>query len=252
LLSSYESDGQSSNETGYRDEKGNNKSPEASIRERILDLALDYVCDLGWSVDSLTEAAKKEGLPGVAHGLFQRGGVEILFHFEKKCNDKMMTELLPQSALSPSTKECKISVSSFMKTALQTRLLMNEPYISRWAEGLALKALPKNMPEALENLAHLVDDMWYLAGDKSTDFSWYTRRASLAILYGSSELYMLQDDSPGFENTWAFVEKGLRELQMISKTRQSVKSTVQVASEAAGVLTETAKNMAGFNWRWKR
>ena len=33
---------------------------------------------------------------------------------------------------------------------------------------------------------------------------------------------MLQDDSPGFENTWAFVEKGLRELQMISETKQSV------------------------------
>ena len=33
---------------------------------------------------------------------------------------------------------------------------------------------------------------------------------------------MLQDDSPGFENTWAFVEKGLRELQMMSETKQSV------------------------------
>ena len=104
-MSHYESDVQSSNEVGYQDEQGNSKSPEEDIRERILDSALDYVCDLGWSLDALTEAAKKEGFPAVAHGLFQRGGVEILFHFEKKCNHKMVTELSPQSPLTPNTKE---------------------------------------------------------------------------------------------------------------------------------------------------
>ncbi|XP_062501083.1 ubiquinone biosynthesis protein COQ9, mitochondrial-like isoform X2 [Corticium candelabrum] len=164
----------------------------------------------------------------------------------------MMEELYPQSPLNLSHLEDKTSVSSFMQMAIELRLLMNEPYIKRWPEALALKALPQHMPDALTHLAHLVDDMWYLAGDTSMDFSWYTRRASLAVLYGTSELYMVQDDSLDFKNTRAFVEKGLRELSMLSKAKQSVDSTVKVSSGVVNVLSETAKNMAGLGWRWRR
>jgi ubiquinone biosynthesis protein COQ9 len=35
-------------------------------------------------------------------------------------------------------------------------------------------------------LARLVDEMWFLAGDKSVDFSWYTKRATLSAVYASS------------------------------------------------------------------
>ena len=40
------------------------------------------------------------------------------------------------------------------------------------------------------------------------------------------ELYMVQDDSLDFKNTRAFVEKGLRELSMLSKAKQSVCKSV--------------------------
>lgn len=51
---------------------------------------------------------------------------------------------------------------------------------------MAVKAFPLNIPSALENLALLVDDIWYYAGDRSTDFNWYTKRALLAALYSST------------------------------------------------------------------
>ena len=51
---------------------------------------------------------------------------------------------------------------------------------------MALKAFPINVPTALENLALMVDDMWYYAGDRSTDFSWYTKRGLLATIYSSA------------------------------------------------------------------
>ena len=49
-----------------------------------------------------------------------------------------------------------------------------------------MKALPPNIPSALETLALMVDDIWYMAGDKSTDVNWYTKRALLASLYTST------------------------------------------------------------------
>ena len=51
---------------------------------------------------------------------------------------------------------------------------------------MALKAFPANTPSALQTLALMVDDMWYWAGDRSTDFSWYTKRALLTSIYVST------------------------------------------------------------------
>lgn len=51
---------------------------------------------------------------------------------------------------------------------------------------MALKAFPANAPSALKNLALMVDDMWYCAGDRSTDFNWYSKRAILTAIYCST------------------------------------------------------------------
>ena len=55
---------------------------------------------------------------------------------------------------------------------------------------MALKAFPSNAPTALENLGLMVDDIWYCAGDRSTDFNWYTKRALLATIYSSTGDWM--------------------------------------------------------------
>ena len=57
-------------------------------------------------------------------------------------------------------------------------------------QAMALKAFPTNAPTALENLALMVDDIWYYAGDRSTDFNWYTKRGLLAAIYSSTGVYV--------------------------------------------------------------
>ena len=56
-------------------------------------------------------------------------------------------------------------------------------------QAMALKAYPPVAPTALENLSLMVDDIWYMAGDKSTDFNWYTKRAILAAIYTSTGVW---------------------------------------------------------------
>jgi len=36
---------------------------------------------------------------------------------------------------------------------------------------MAIKAMPQNAVDSLKNLSTLVDDIWFYAGDKSTDVS---------------------------------------------------------------------------------
>ena len=42
------------------------------------------------------------------------------------------------------------------------------------------------------NLYNTIDEMWYLAGDNSTDFSFYTKRFSLAIYVNALFIFLIK------------------------------------------------------------
>jgi ubiquinone biosynthesis protein COQ9 len=79
-------------------------------------------------------------------------------------------------------------------------------------------SLLENIPASLKELNALSDEIWYLAGDTTVDFSWYTKRASLAAIYASSELFMTTDKSKDFAATEEFVERRLEDVQNIGGT----------------------------------
>jgi ubiquinone biosynthesis protein COQ9 len=56
---------------------------------------------------------------------------------------------------------------------------------------MALGALPQNGLTTSKKLSQLADEIWYFAGDKSTDLSWYSKRALLVGIYASTGLNFL-------------------------------------------------------------
>lgn len=74
-------------------------------------------------------------------------------------------------------------------------------------------AQPSYVPPSLKELSLLADEIYFLAGDKAVDPTWYTKRASLSMIYGSSELFMTTDKSPGFLETRGFLQRRLDESQ---------------------------------------
>jgi len=72
-----------------------------------------------------------------------------------------------------------------------------------------------NIPASLKELNALSDEIWYLAGDTTVDFAWYTKRASLSSIYASSELFMTTDKSKDFAATEEFVDRRLEDVQKI-------------------------------------
>lgn len=66
---------------------------EDSIKVKILDASLAYVKDVGWSKDALAEGAKSIGYPGITHGMFSRGGAELIHHFQTTSNEKLVQYL---------------------------------------------------------------------------------------------------------------------------------------------------------------
>lgn len=83
-------------------------------------------------------------------------------------------------------------------------------------------AQPSHLPKSLAELAALSDDIWFLAGDKAVDPSWYTKRAALSMVYSSSELFMTNDRSPSFAETKSFLHRRLGEVRSVGGTLGSV------------------------------
>lgn len=82
-------------------------------------------------------------------------------------------------------------------------------------QALAVMAQPSYVPASFKELAMLSDEIWFLAGDKAVDPSWYSKRATLSMIYSTSELFMTNDRSPDFIETRQFLQRRLGEVKSI-------------------------------------
>ncbi|KAK3096695.1 hypothetical protein FSP39_002447 [Pinctada imbricata] len=191
------------NEEFYEEgeEGGEETEEEYHTKERILRASLPFVHQHGWTKNAIAAGAEQEGLPSVAHGMFPRGGVELVFYL---------------------LQTMKIKTGPFIKEAVEMRLRMITPYMDKWPQAMAIQTLPQNAPEAWSNLGNLVDEIWYYAGDRSNDFNYYTKRGSLAAIYKATEIYMLQDKSDDWQDTWEFLNRRLADVNNAGKNVKNV------------------------------
>jgi len=84
-------------------------------------------------------------------------------------------------------------------------------------KGLALLAMPQNLPLALRISWRTADLMWRTAGDTSTDFNHYTKRMTLGAVYGSTLLIWLDDQSEGWADTAAFLDRRIDDVMRFEK-----------------------------------
>ena len=88
----------------------------------------------------------------------------------------------------------------------------------------AFLATPMHAALGAKLLYRAVDAMWHAAGDKATDFSFYTKRATLGAVYGATMLYWLADSSEGNAATWTFLDNRIQEAMHIEKWRKSAEN----------------------------
>lgn len=55
--------------------------------------------------------------------------------------------------------------------------------------------------------------------------NWYTKRAALTGIYNTTELVMLQDSSPDFQDTWNFLDNRIQDVVNMATTAKQVIST---------------------------
>uniref|UniRef100_A0A5G2QS58 Ubiquinone biosynthesis protein n=3 Tax=Sus scrofa TaxID=9823 RepID=A0A5G2QS58_PIG len=231
----------------YTDQGGEEEEgyeSEEQLQHRILTAALEFVPAHGWTAEAIAEGAKSLGLSTAAASMFGNDGSELILHFVTQCNARLTRVLEEEQKLVQLGQAEKKKTDQFLKDAVETRLRMLIPYIEHWPRALSILMLPHNIPSGLSLLTSMVDDMWHYAGDQSTDFNWYTRRAVLAGIYNTTELVMMQDSSPDFEDTWRFLENRINDAMNMGHTAKQVKSTGEALVQGlmgAAVTVSTAQ-----------
>ncbi|HTT80615.1 MAG TPA: COQ9 family protein [Stellaceae bacterium] len=182
-------------------------------RERLIAAMLPDVAFDGWTMRALRQAARRLGMPeGEAAALFPRGAPDLIAAFSHWADREMLERMAKEAGETA-------GLSQRVALALRLRFAAILPWREAVRRGFAVLALPHHAPLAIRLLYDTVDAIWRGVGDRSTDFSFYTKRATLAAVCAAATLYWLDDRSPEFADTQAFVDRRLADLHRFGSLR---------------------------------
>jgi len=207
------------------------KSPLAEAeRDRLIEAMLPDVPFDGWSHRALRAAAGRLGIPaGEAVALFRGGSADLVAAFSRWADRRMLARL-EDAALS------ELRLSERIELALRLRIETLAPSREAVRRSLSVLALPYNAPLGMLLLYETVDGIWYAVGDASTDFSFYTKRATLAGILAAATLYWLEDRSPESADTLAFIKRRLADLHRLTNLRGRFRSAADRMPNPARLL----------------
>lgn len=182
-------------------------------RQAILQAALPAVPFDGWSWKTLRQAAVAAGYDEImAARAFPGGPADLVAAFVADADAQMLARLESQDLAS-------LRIRERIAAAVRCRLELLSGRREAVRAAVQLQMRPSQARRAMAGLYRTVDAMWWAAGDSATDFNHYTKRALLAGVYSSTLLFWLNDDSPGQEDSWAFLDRRIDAVMRIQKGR---------------------------------
>ena len=206
--------------------QGENTMEQA--KDRILDAALGHAPFDGWSDVTLRAALVDSGVtPGLGQALFPRGGIDLAVAYHKR-GDQAMREAYAATDLAA------LRIRDRITLAVRLRLQAAEKELVR--RGSALFSLPHHAAEGAGLIWATADAIWTTLGDTSADVNWYTKRATLSAVYGSTALFWLGDTSEGDQATWAFLDRRIENVMQFEKTKAKLQENPLAKTLLAGPL----------------
>ena len=198
------------------------------VRDTILPFALAEVAVHGFSDAALKAAAEKAGVnQAELKAAFPNGGASLVEAFSHWADDRMAERM--RETHYERTRER-------VAQAVKARLEVLVPYKDVARRAAAFLALPQNAPLAASLGLRTVDLMWRAAGDRSSDFSYYTKRALLGGVYGATLIHFLSDSSECHADTWAFLEHRIDDVMQIEKFRGQAREWMAKLPDPLGLF----------------
>jgi ubiquinone biosynthesis protein COQ9 len=195
----------------------------AAARDAIVKAALAHVPFDGWSRRTLTKAATDAGFDAtMAERAFPGGAIEAVAHFASLADRK-----LEEEATGKADELAAMRFTPRVGWLVRRRIEAWTDHREAVRRAVAALALPGHAGRAMRAAWRTADTIWHAAGDSSTDFSYYTKRATLIAVYSSTLLVWLDDSSEGASASWAFLDRRLADVGRFTKFRQKAEAELK-------------------------
>jgi ubiquinone biosynthesis protein COQ9 len=186
-------------------------TPLEQLRRRLaLAVGENAVFD-GWSRQAVDSAAQQLGIdPAQARLAMPKSQSGMIDVYIQEVDRGLEAYFTPERLAS-------LKIREKIRALVWRRLEIMGPAREAVRRGLAILAMPQNIPLALRISWRTADLMWRIAGDTSTDFNHYTKRLTLGAVYGSTLLVWLDDQSEGWTDTAAFLDRRIDDVMKFEK-----------------------------------
>ena len=186
-------------------------SPLEQLRRRLaLAVGENAVFD-GWTKQAVDSAAGQLGIDTVQARLAMPKGQAGMIDLYIQEVDRAL------EAWATSKRLNQMKIREKIRSLIWRRLEIMGPAREAVRRALAILAMPQNVALALRTGWRTADLMWRIAGDTSTDFNHYTKRMTLGAVYGSTLLVWLDDQSEGWAETAAFLDRRIDDVMKFEK-----------------------------------
>lgn len=197
-------------------------------KDRVLDASLLHAPFDGWSEATLRAAiVDSEVAPALVRALFPRGGVDLAMAYHQRGDAEMRAAYAATDLAALRTRE-RITL------AVRLRLQVADKELVR--RGSALFSLPNHAIEGAGLIWNTADAIWDVLGDTSRDVNWYTKRATLAAVYGATVLFWLGDTSDGDQATWGFLDRRIENVMQLEKAKAGLRENRVARALIAGPM----------------
>ncbi len=187
------------------------------LRDRVLDAVLFNAAFDGWGPSGVRAAVRDGAITAGEAALAFPGGAPHMIEYHSLRADRRLVEELERRGVA------SLKIRERITLAIRVRLEQNAAHREAIRRALAILAMPLHAPLAARLLYRTVDAMWYATGDRSADFSFYTKRATLSAVYSATVLYWLNDRSEGSSATWAFLDRRIEDVMRFEKLKTQLR-----------------------------
>jgi ubiquinone biosynthesis protein COQ9 len=201
---------------------------EPATKDLIITHLLRHVPKYGWTIEALRHAVLDAGYAeGDEYRIFS-GNMDQAIEYYLAMLDRQMETRLKEIDLS------SMRVKDRILTAVMLRLRLATDHKEAVRKSLLYLSVPVRSSIALKSLYNTVNSIWYAAGDRSTDFNFYTKRSLLAGVYSATLLYWLEDHSEDSYKTRAYLNRRLDQVMMIPKIKTQVRDGISMVLKTLG------------------
>jgi ubiquinone biosynthesis protein COQ9 len=190
-------------------------TPLEAIRRKLALAVGENAAFDGWTKKAVDSAAAQVGIdPAQARLAFPKRAADMVDAYIQGVDAAMEAHFTPE-------RIAAMKVRDRIRSLIWFRLETMAPAREAIRTGLSILAMPQNLAMAARAGWRSADLMWRIAGDTATDYNHYSKRLILSGVYGSTLLAWLDDQSEGWTETSAFLDRRLAGVMRFEKWKAS-------------------------------